>query len=75
MIVTEEQAKTKWCPKVMIINLINGENVTNRCEMYPGKEDTCCIASDCMWWEFTGNVSTKSSPYEALGYCTLCQKK
>ena len=32
---TEEQAKTKWCPQT------NGQGAP---------EENLCIASECMWW-------------------------
>ena len=50
MFVTEDEAKRKWCPKV-ICSEENG-NVFNRCQdtAYLGFEETRCISSNCMMW-------------------------
>jgi len=60
--VTEDQAKTKWCPKSMMVLVTNDENrhvisatSFNRMAKEGGIESyypkgTNCITSDCMWW-------------------------
>ncbi|MCK5615489.1 hypothetical protein KAR91_77210 [Candidatus Pacearchaeota archaeon] len=59
--ITEEQAKTKWCPKVRILATIKGfDNEANTTHLaitafnrdeagFFGKE-AFCIASSCMKW-------------------------
>lgn len=64
---TEEQARTKWCPMVRTSALREGNPtgaVTNQCdESYVA---TTCIASDCMMWR-VGALSNGS-------YCGLAGK-
>jgi len=74
MIVTEEVAKTKWCPFIRITaaQITEGHVVTtNRGEIlnYNNINNTLCIASKCIAWEY--NIDKEIG----TGYCTLCQKK
>ena len=43
---TEEEARTKWCPMVRSVGGVN--------RGYNGKSmaDTLCLASDCMMWRW-----------------------
>jgi len=46
MLVTEEEAKTKWCPFVRR-NPVTMHGPTNR----PSHDGYNCIGSECMLWE------------------------
>ena len=63
---TEQEARTKWCPSVRV-ELFGNAVVVNR---YKGKlEETYnCIASDCMMWRWH---SPSKSPEKRSGYCGL----
>jgi hypothetical protein len=67
---TEEEAKTKWCPHLRA----NGSNVlgVKEGEIERGT-DTNCIASDCMMWVSDGTASKEDDPkhYNKLGHCGL----
>jgi hypothetical protein len=54
---TEEEAKTKWCPMVRFQIGTNdatwqGNAYTNRGEVLSPPESVMCIASDCMMWRW-----------------------
>lgn len=57
MILTEEEAKTKWCPHVRQSDGI-GEVATNRWDEDNNPAYARCIASECMAWEW----ATKPNP-------------
>lgn len=56
MIVTEEEAKEKWCPYATGCKDINPQ-LTRK-----------CIGSECMWWRWYITVSNISIPPKH-GYC------
>ena len=59
MILTEDQAKTKWCPEVRLIE-DHGKNIlNNRGEL----GDVLCLASGCMAWRWA------TGEHKAKGYC------
>lgn len=65
---TEEEAKTKWCPHVRIWSESGAG--ANR-DPYCGHSDTDkanCIAADCMAWRWT-QPETGDRPLD--GYCGL----
>ena len=75
---TEETARTKWCPMVRFNGGFNeatfnrGDEDTMNC---PEINDTCvprCIASDCMMWR--GEYPTYTGYATAQGYCGLAGK-
>lgn len=74
MIVTEDLAKTKWCPLVRFeIGPVNssawqGVAYTNRGEELKPPEACCCIASDCMMWVIHYRDG------KVLGYCGLVKQ-
>jgi|GEM_PF-6519801 len=74
MIVTEDLAKTKWCPLLRFeIGPVNssawqGVAYTNRGEELKPPEACCCIASDCMMWVIHYRDG------KALGYCGLVKQ-
>lgn len=81
MYLTEEEAKNKWCPMCRI--MITGEIIVSPGSRAVFKEgdNVCandgCIASNCMMWRATDNVSTASYPGDfkakslPAGYCGL----
>lgn len=54
MILTEEEAKTKWCPQAMA----DGEDFSfNKFSDGTMADGTCCLGSACMMWQwFDPNV-------------------
>jgi len=66
---TEEKAKTKWCPMAREIkNSSNG--------IVSHNHNTVCIASDCMMWRWNRDImvggSGRAEPTQ--GYCGLAGK-
>ena len=83
---TEEEARTKWCPfaRVIVVETkVTGNRVFEmRTEGVDLNPDTCrCIASECMMWRWEGRVdghliATERghvTPSEAPGYCGLAK--
>jgi hypothetical protein len=62
---TEEEAKTKWCPQTLCARLIVSDHVEQPVEMGGAR----CIGSKCMaWrWERASNSSIKRKD----GFCGL----
>ena len=58
---TEEQARTKWCPFARTIAQHHtGYGTVNRYMTSEGRgggpfQDCLCIASDCMWWRWSSS--------------------
>lgn len=67
---TEDEAKTKWCPYVQISAAASGSQSGewyNR--PHPG-EKFLCIASGCMAWRTDNSVTASLDKHgELLGYC------
>lgn len=66
---TEQEAKTKWCPMVRTpSSAIENQNTGINRE----SAEFNCIASDCMlWvWDFYGSVPID---YPTVGHCGLCR--
>ena len=66
---TEEEAKTKWCPHMF--PYIGGQNSSGHnfyADQYEmrGTDSTTCIGSKCMSWRWTS--------YRDDGYCGLAGK-
>jgi hypothetical protein len=72
MRLTEEDAKTKWCPEGRLIaSFDNGGAATfNRTQ---GRSDwPRCIGSACMFWRWsygTGGFTREDRDGNSLGYC------
>jgi len=73
---TEETAKTKWCPMVRIVighkdDIWQNRAVKNRAEFVAkGCPEICCIASDCMMWRWELTREEAQNGYQAKkGYC------
>lgn len=64
MLVTEEEAKEKWCPMARTA----GYNCSRNRE-YTGSTPSvmCCIGSNCMMWEWDLDSDNR-------GYCSLSQR-
>ncbi len=70
---TEEEAKTKWCPMVQVSTSTENTVYTNR----ERSSEFACIASDCMWWVSYGSdikIAVEEGkqyahPLPATGYC------
>ncbi len=64
MILTEEEAKKKWCPMFRFMT-DHGTYMTNR---QPGFfDEPFCIASACMVWQWIDRLAGKVD----TGYCGL----
>ncbi len=68
MIVTEEEAKTKWCPLSRALMQLTDPNTkvlleatsANRIAEIPTSSPyTSCIGSRCMAWEFLGDIANR----------------
>ena len=70
---TEAEAKKKWCPHIRITTgVIDSMSITNRCDT-PTMTD--CIASECMAWRWMkGDFAKPTEDRGALGYCGLAGK-
>lgn len=86
MLLTEEHARTKWCPMVRMA--APGNPLVNRISramwaiLKPGtrdhewysdmKADCCCIASECAMWRWqNGDPDFAEVGEPAKGYCGL----
>lgn len=71
MILTEEEAKTKWCPFVRAgsgNNRITPKDIAND-EPFAGCAVGVCIASQCMGWRWSKDSDDVFSA--TYGYCGL----
>lgn len=68
MILTEEEAKTKWCPMARI--LVGDMSITaiNRDGEDRVLSNARCIASECMLWE---RVLARDDKRPGIGRCGL----
>ncbi len=64
MLVTEEEAKKKWCPKAMAPTAGGGVSTV-------GPYEKNCIASGCMMWREEAEVRSKGGVGRLYGYCGL----
>lgn len=64
MILTEKEARTKWCPEIRWIK--NGMELT--CNRPSPWRHENCIASNCMFWRW-GNGGNAYRNEERVGYC------
>jgi hypothetical protein len=69
---TEDEAKTKWCPAIRFHGVPSDDSLSNRSEA-----SDRCITSACMAWQPTDNEGAPSAPGEPnqppkpAGYCGL----
>lgn len=75
---TEDEAKTKWCPFVRIGSTMSGKGSLNR-DYALGHEISSagCIASQCMAWRWVEIMARDIPPnieFHQPGYCGLAGK-
>ena len=80
--ITEEEAKTKWCPHVR--HVAGDANQASNAAGYAGgrahEEWNCCIGSKCMAWRFVKYVvqpgvdNAGNWNVNDVGYCGLSGK-
>ena len=83
MILTEEEARTKWCPfyQTMAVSTASDDIIegTNRAGKFGEQFRPACIASECMAWRWGQDVPRRvkgeddHDMYRA-GYCGLAGK-
>lgn len=71
MIVTEEEAKTKWCPFARVATTSGGGIVVNRFSSpMQLRGDSNCLGSACMMWQSYGTLRRDGVTRET-GYCGI----
>jgi hypothetical protein len=71
MMMTEDEARGKWCPQVQVVigpnnSTWQNQAITNRVEFVEsGPAQAFCLASACMMWRWDGG----------RGYCGLVYKR
>jgi hypothetical protein len=75
---TEQEAKTKWCPMVNARNVIPGRHMHGVFESKGGRTyDVCCIGTSCMMFRQRSYLldidGTSSGPTDDY-YCGLAGK-
>ena len=72
---TEEEAKTKWCPMARALAESSVSAAVNRTFESGAEDPDCrCLASGCMAWRFDElpHLNLKGAPaLEIHGYCGL----
>lgn len=87
MLVSEDEAKKKWCPQAIICAAENGAAAPfNRPfnPAYPAGQDCLCLGSGCMWWRyedfsksvrraqvFEPELIKSGGPLQRMGFCGL----
>lgn len=76
MLVTETEAKTKWCPMARVVGAPGSEAAGISWNRYPGDaspaSSACCIASGCMMWRWeAGMVDSQIPQKKWKGLCGL----
>jgi hypothetical protein len=74
MLLTETEAKTKWCPLVRAANVAEpSANAQSRNRDGSGgpSRSSLCIASGCMFWRFEEHSDKRIDP---RGYCGAAGK-
>lgn len=75
MLLTEKDAKTKWCPfAVSVIRRYEDSAATVNRRIGSGKPDVdcLCLAADCMMWRAVSLM--KDGETVKMGYCGLAGK-
>lgn len=74
---TEDEAKTKWCPFRRVLRVIHADNTYTHSVRDHDPADLNCIGSACMAWRATDNEAGPTPPdghepeYKPAGYCGL----
>ncbi len=86
MLVSEAEARNKWCPHARELGFLkDAGNIHRRIAGYNRNEEgliPACIASSCMAWRWASKKKLKDidlvtgdvEKYEHLGYCGLSGK-
>ncbi|WP_454021255.1 hypothetical protein [Azospirillum sp. Marseille-Q6669] len=77
MMMTEEEARTKWCPHARASDQADPPSSVNRVRTNKPDGDCLCVASGCMAWRWSEEDCTPpgsngiGEPVEAhaVGYC------
>ena len=73
---TEDEARTKWCPMVRHVFEVDEGDAFNRISNITGgaSYNLNCIASDCMMWEWRP-ITVGDEDFDTVeGYCGLSQQ-
>ena len=68
---TEQEARTKWCPMVRITWYPTPAPETSISGWNRDEMNTNCMASDCMMWRWHGGRRPEKQMEAARGYCGL----
>ena len=73
MLLTEEQAREKWCPEARCAikgdeDAIFAYGINRWPKAHERLTGTCCIASDCMMWRWEGGIYPDE---DKRGFCGL----
>jgi len=70
---TEEEAKTKWCPHIQVTSAQSMNDVEYGDNRGGGDENHNCIASDCMMWRLdeARDENMVLVPCDTGGHCGL----
>ena len=74
MMVTEEEARTKWCPQTQISVIMGSDGFYCNKPRSTGNNNKNCIASKCMVWRW--DIHPDNLRKEAIttgGYCGLAK--
>lgn len=73
---TEDEAKTKWCPFVRLVISDIGEAKTDNRDFDYGDGTPSCIASECMAWRWKQEGIEHGEPIynDTYGHCGLASK-
>jgi len=81
---TEDEAKTKWCP---FVRMSPQSAINNRGDNHPNAGNVKCIGSDCMAWQWNqgkdnvrqyvddNGLLIVESGREGMGYCGLASRR
>ena len=58
---TEDEAKTKWCPQYRVVSQDDDDNRSTRWdkelqEYHPTLQNACCLGSRCMMWRWDKKI-------------------
>lgn len=79
---TEEEAKTKWCPHVRVLASTDGAKagvnmILTGDDLLPDRSKSNCIASACMAWRWRRRYADDAKEAKishVTGYCGLAGK-
>ncbi len=71
MLVTEKEAKTKWCPAARVSDAGLGNRYPMVDDLTSGRAFARCIASECMWWRWGCGSVPAGDESDRIGYCGM----